>query len=105
MGLDAGGVGGDDSSGEALSYDGPDRGRPNGSMPTPTPIHQMIGPIGLIGLIGNPCLEATHDGARLFGRGLATEGTEFTERILLLPLTGQPPLQAGCFQMGKELRL
>ena len=35
------------------------------SIPTPTPIQTMIG------RIGNHCLEATPEGARLFGRVLA----------------------------------
>ena len=40
-----------------------------------------------------------------FRMGLATEGTEFTERFFILPSTRQPSLHLGCFQMGKDLRL
>ena len=34
-------------------------------------------------------------GGAAFSEGLATEGTEFTGRFFLLPLTGQPLLQPG----------
>ncbi|MGI6302839.1 MAG: hypothetical protein ACOX52_17530 [Verrucomicrobiota bacterium] len=50
------------------------------------------------------CLEAMREGAA-FSEGLATEGTEFTERFFLLPLTRQPLLQPGCVEMGKNARL
>ena len=40
-----------------------------------------------------------------FSEALATEDTEFTERFSLSPSTRQPPLQAGCFEMGTGLRL
>ena len=47
------------------------------------------------------------ESARLYGRRLATEDSEFTESFFLLPSTKQhpPAFQPGCFQMGKVLRL
>jgi hypothetical protein len=47
------------------------------------------------------------ENARLYGRRLATEDSEFTESFFLLPSTKQhpPAFQPGCFQMGKVLRL
>jgi hypothetical protein len=41
-------------------------------------------------------------GGAAFSEGLATEGTEFTERFFLLPMTRQPLLQPGCVEMGKK---
>jgi hypothetical protein len=63
-----------------------------------TPIQTMNG------LIGHYCLDATPIGARLWGWD-EPQRAEFTERFFLLPLTRQPPLHLGCFQMGKDLRL
>jgi hypothetical protein len=48
-----------------------------GSIPIPIPISISI----LIGLIGNLCLEATHEGGCLFGRALVRNGAVGLEGV------------------------
>jgi hypothetical protein len=74
-----------------------------GSIPISIPIPIPI-PIGRIGRIGSiawrRCVKE-----RVLSGALATEGTEFTERFFLSPSTGQPLLQPGCVEIGKNVRL